>query len=384
MKIHEYQAKDIFEKYGIPVNPGRVASTPEEAAAYASEVGKTVVVKAQVHVGGRGKAGGVKLAHNSDQAYQVAKEILGMDIKGCTVKKVLVADGVDIDREIYAGVTLDLSCKKIVFLVSAAGGVDIEEVAATMPEKIKKIYIDPLLGMRDFQARQLAFELFSDPEQNKAARDLFKKLYKAFIETDCSLAEINPLVVTKQGKLLAIDAKINFDDNALDKHPELMALNDPEEEELDEIDAKNNGLSFIKLDGEIGCVVNGAGLAMATMDIVKLFGGEPANFLDVGGSSNPQKIVKAFQLLLKNKKIKAVFINIFGGITRCDDIANGLISASQQMDIHLPVVIRLAGTNEEKARQILSENKFTAYSKMEDAVREVVALAKGEQNVNNR
>ncbi len=381
MKIHEYQAKDIFEQYGIPVTKGRMARTAQEAKIIAEELGSTVVVKAQVHVGGRGKAGGVKIAHNPDETYSIAQTILGLEIKGLPVKKILVAEAVEIAKEFYVGITLDLSVKKIVFLVSKAGGVDIEEVAATQPEQIIKVYIDPLLGLQPFQKRQMAYALFSKKDHIHQAMDIFEKLYRVFCGLDCSLAEINPLVITPTGTetstLLALDAKVVFDDNGLIRHPELEALRDMDViEEEDEVEARNNGLTFIKLDGEIGCIVNGAGLAMATMDIIKLFGGEPANFLDVGGSSNPNKIVKAFQIILKNKKIKAVFINIFGGITRCDDIANGLLEAHKQMDIHVPVVIRLAGTNEEKARTILNSAHFSAYASMEEAVTQVVELAK--------
>ncbi|MEK6558374.1 MAG: ADP-forming succinate--CoA ligase subunit beta, partial [Candidatus Margulisiibacteriota bacterium] len=354
MKLHEYQAKDIFEQYGIPVTRGRMVTNAQEARQVAQEMGTAVVVKAQVHVGGRGKAGGVKVAQTPDETFTIAQDILGLTIKGLPVKKILVAQAEQIEREIYIGITLDISARKIVFLASSAGGVDIEEVAQTTPEKIIKIYIDPLLGFMAYQKRQLAYALFTQKEQIAQAQDIFGKLYRVFRGLDCSLAEINPLIITSHGQLLALDSKLVLDDNGLIKHPELEELRDMDAEEEDEIEAKNNGLTFIKLDGEIGCVVNGAGLAMATMDIIKLFGGEPANFLDVGGSSNPNKIVKAFQIILKNKKIKAVFINIFGGITRCDDIANGLLEARKQMDIPVPIVIRLAGTNEEKEREILS------------------------------
>lgn len=377
MKLHEYQAKDIFERYEIPVTGGRMVATAEEARQVAQDMGAAVVVKAQVHVGGRGKAGGVKVAHTPDEASSIAQDILNLTIKGLSVKKILVAKAEQIEREIYVGITLDISARKIVFLASQAGGVDIEEVARTTPEKIIKIYIDPLLGFKSYQKRQLAYALFTDKEQIAQAQDIFEKLYRVFRDLDCSLAEINPLIVTPQGKLLALDSKLVLDDNGLIKHPEMEKLRDMDAEEEDEIEAKNNGLTFIKLDGEIGCVVNGAGLAMATMDIIKLFGGEPANFLDVGGSSNPNKIVKAFQIILKNKNIKAVFINIFGGITRCDDIANGLLEARKQMDIPVPIVIRLAGTNEEKAREILSAADFSAFSNMAEAVESVVRLARG-------
>lgn len=377
MKIHEYQAKDIFEKYGIPITRGRMVTTAEEARAISQELGKSVVVKAQVHVGGRGKAGGVKVTHTPDDTYAAAQQILGLDIKGLIVKKILVVESADIAKEYYVSITLDLNVKKIVFLVSAAGGVDIEDVAATTPEKIIKVYIDPLLGLQPFQKREMAYALFSEKEHINKAMEIFEKLYRIFRELDCSLVEINPLVITHQNEMIALDAKMVFDDNGLIRHPDLEALRDMDVvEEEDEVEARNNGLTFIKLDGEIGCVVNGAGLAMATMDIIKLFGGEPANFLDVGGSSNPNKIVKAFQIILKNKKIKAVFINIFGGITRCDDIANGLLEANKQMDIHVPIVIRLAGTNEAVAREILNSANFSAFSSMEEAVTSVVALAK--------
>lgn len=376
MKIHEYQAKEFIEKYGIPTPKSLVAKCPSEAQMAAVQLNGTVVVKAQVHAGGRGKAGGVKLAKTPQDAFSAAEQILGMDIKGSAVKKVLVAEAVKIKQELYVSITVDRATQKIVFMVSAAGGMDIEEVAATQPDKIKKIYVEPFLGLRNYQVRQIAAALFTDPALAKASLPIFKKLYSLFIENDCSLVEINPLIVTEDNRILAIDSKILLDDNALDRHPDFEALRDLDEEDLDELEAQKSGLSFVKLDGNIGCIVNGAGLAMGTMDTIKLFGGDPANFLDVGGSSNPDKIIKAFELILKNKKVNAVLINIFGGITRCDDIASGLLKARQTMTIDIPVVIRLAGTNADKAKAILSDAGQLAYSSMEQAVKKVVEVAR--------
>lgn len=365
-----------MEKFGLTTRRGVVVLTADDAKLATLNFSCKVVIKAQVQVGGRGKAGGVKLADTPEDAFNVASNILGMDIKGIKVKKILVAEAIDFTQEIYVGITVDRAKKQIVLMGSLSGGVDIEDVAAKTPEKIKKIYIDPLLGLKDYQARELAFELFSDMSFIKQAISIFHKLYKLFIDNDCSLAEINPLVITNDGRLLALDSKINFDDNSLDRHSDFEKMRDLDEEDADELEAKKFGLSFVKLDGNIGCIVNGAGLAMGTMDMIKLFGGEPANFLDVGGSSSPEKIVKAFELLLKNKNVKAVLINIFGGITRCDDIANGLLAAKSKMDISSPLVIRLVGTNEEAGCKILSSANLLAYSSMEEAVKKVIEIAK--------
>jgi len=317
-----------------------------------------VVVKAQVHAGGRGKAGGVKLVRTIEEARAAAGKILGMDIKGYTVGKVLVAQGVKFNSEFYVGLTIDRNSKSVIFMASAEGGVEIEEVAKENPDAIYKFVIDPDLGMSDFLARKIAFKLFRDMSLVKQAVDLFRKLYQIFIDTDASLVEINPLVVTNDGKLLALDGKMNFDDNALYRQPEIEAINEPTEDEKKEIAAKDSGLTYIRLDGNIGCMVNGAGLAMATMDVIKYFGGNPANFLDIGGSSSPQKVIDAMNLLLSDKNVKVIMINIFGGITRCDDVARGLITALDQMKVNIPIVIRLSGTNAEEGLRIIKEKTY--------------------------
>jgi succinyl-CoA synthetase beta subunit len=375
MKIHEYQAKEIFAKFGIPVPLGKVAFSPDEVKQIAQEVGKPVMVKAQVHVGGRGKAGGIKFARNPEEAFTFAKNILALEIKGLAVKKVLVTEAKDIASESYVGIIVDRKSKKPVIMVSSAGGIDIEEVAKATPEKIFKLEIDPVMGMHSFQARNLAARLYSDPKQVSQASGIISKLYQVFWEKDCSLVEINPLVTTKEGELWAVDAKINIDDNGLERHPELEQLRDVDAEEKAEVEAREKGLSFVKLDGNIGCIVNGAGLAMGTMDLVKHFGGEPANFLDIGGSSNPDKVVLAMNIIFRNPKIRAILFNIFGGITRCDDVAQGIVYAVKQLRPSVPIVIRLTGTNEDKAREILKEANLTAVSSMEEAVRKVVETA---------
>jgi len=375
MKIHEYQAKVLFEQQDIPVPPGEVATTPEEAKAVAEKVGKPVMVKAQVHVGGRGKAGGVKYCATADEAYEKASQILGMDIKGLTVKKVLVTEAVDIDSESYVGIILDRVSKKPVMMVSPAGGIDIEEVARKTPEMIFKHRIDPILGMQVHEARKLAYDLYDNASLANQAARIIRKVYAAFMANDCSLAEINPLITTSDGKVLAIDAKINIDDNGLDRHPEIEALRDMDAEDASEMEAKKGGLSFVKLEGNIGCIVNGAGLAMATMDLVKHFGGEPANFLDIGGSSNPEKVLTAMRIILRDDNVKAILFNIFGGITRCDDVANGIVAAVRQLNPQVPIVIRLTGTNEVEARKILELVNLIAVSSMEDVVKAAIEKA---------
>jgi len=373
LKIHEYQAKELFEAYKIPTPKGKVAFTAEDAKSIAKDIAKSVVIKAQVHVGGRGKAGGVKIANNVDEAFTHAKNIIGMDIKGLTVKKVLVAEASKIKREIYLGCILDRSTESVTFMASAAGGVDIEEVAEKTPEKIVKVSIDPLVGFRRYHGIQLLKDILTEKEHLNAGIDIMSKMYQLFFDKDCSLVEINPLIEDDKGKILALDAKINFDDNALYRQSKIEEMKDLTEDEIIEEDAKKTGLSFIPLDGNVGCVVNGAGLAMATMDVVKLFNGNPANFLDVGGSSNPYKVVKAFEILTANKNVKAILFNIFGGITRCDDIANGIVEALNQINLKLPLVIRLTGTNEEEAREILSKRKDLILAKsMNEAVELVV------------
>lgn len=343
MKIHEYQAKEIFSRYSIPVTNEILCYSPAEVVKATEKLGLPVVVKAQVLAGGRGKAGGVKLAKTLQAAEEAASQILGMDIKGYTVEKVLVAEGVKFNAEFYVGLTIDRKTKSVIMMASAEGGVEIEEVAKDNPDAIHKFSIDADLGMTPFMARKIAFKLFSDPSLVKQATDLFGKLYKIFIETDASLVEINPLVITDEGKLLALDGKMNFDDNALYRQPDIAVLNEPTEDEKKELAAKESGLTYIRLDGSIGCMVNGAGLAMATMDVIKYYGGNPANFLDIGGSSSPQKVIDAMNLLLSDKNVKVIMINIFGGITRCDDVARGLVTALDQMKVDIPIVIRLSG-----------------------------------------
>lgn len=378
MKIHEYQAKQIFSSAGISVPRERVASSPAEAKAIANELGLPVVMKAQVLVGGRGKAGGVKRADKIEDVEPLARQILGMDIKGLKVEKVLVSECVDIKGEYYLGITIDRSARKPVLLASAAGGVEIEEVARTTPEKILKTEIDPLFGLFSFQARNLGMKLFNDAKLASQFATIAQKLYRLFIERDCSLVEINPLVLTGSGGLLALDAKINFDDNALFRHPENEALRDLAGEEPVEIEAKKAGLSYIKLSGNVGCVVNGAGLAMATMDLIKRFGGEPANFLDVGGSSSPDKMALAMRIILSDPNVKAILVNIFGGITRCDDIAQGLIIARKEADIKVPIIARLVGTNADRAQKLLENSPVLWAKTMSEAVKLAVAKAREE------
>jgi succinyl-CoA synthetase beta subunit len=374
MKIHEYQAKAIFADYGIPVGKEKVASTSEEARAVATEIGMPVVIKTQVKVGGRGKAGGIKVVEKIEDVPNVANQILQMSIKGIPVKKVIVAQAIPIINEYYVGITIDRSSQKPMLLASAAGGVDIEEVARTTPEKIIKQEIEPRLGLLSFQARNIGFKLFNDAKLTNEFSSIAIKLTKIFFDKDCSLAEINPLVLTKENKLLALDAKIVFDDNGLYLHPELEALQDPASEEPNEVKAKAAGLSYVKLEGNVGCVVNGAGLAMATMDLIKRYGGEPANFLDIGGSSSPEKMITAMNIILSDKNVKAILINIFGGITRCDDVANGLLAALKEVKINVPIVARLTGTNEAEAQKILQDSDITPALTMAEAVKKAVEL----------
>ena len=377
MNIHEYQAKEIFRKYGIPIPPGEVARTPEEAEAIARRFATTVVVKAQVHAGGRGKAGGVKLAKTPEEARSVAAQILKLSIKGLPVQKVLVTPAADIASEAYVGIIVDRASKRAVFMASAAGGIDIEEVAAKTPEKILRHPIDPRYGLQAYQAMQLAFFLYSDIKQVRAAAKILQQLYKAFSENGGSLAEINPLVTTPSGEVVALDAKMVIDDNELDRRPDIAALRDESAEAPSEVEARKANLTFIKLDGNVGCVVNGAGLAMATMDLVKYYGGEPANFLDIGGSSNPEKVVAALRIITSDPNVKTILFNIFGGITRTDDVANGIVTAIRQNPLKVPLVIRLTGTNEEIAVKILKENGMSAMTDMDEAVKKAVALATG-------
>ncbi|MFN2433014.1 MAG: ADP-forming succinate--CoA ligase subunit beta [Gemmatimonadota bacterium] len=376
MKLHEYQAKDVFRSFGIPVPPGRVASTPGEAEAIAREYGGRVVVKAQVHVGGRGKAGGVKLAEGPVEARERAAAILGMDIKGLTVEKVLVTPAEEIASEAYAAVILDRAAKAATFMVSRSGGVDIEQVAAETPERITRLSVDPRYGLLDHQALQLGFALYDDVRQARAAAKILLALWRVFRERDASLAEINPLATNPAGEVVALDAKLGIDDNGLFRQSELEGWRDPASEAPAEVEARAAGLSYVKLDGNIGCVVNGAGLAMATMDLIQYYGGEPANFLDIGGSSNPEKVVSAVCILLSDAHVEAVLFNIFGGITRCDDVANGLVAALERIEVKVPIAIRLTGTNEEEGLEILRSVGLPATSSMDEVVQRAIALAR--------
>ncbi|HEV8400604.1 MAG TPA: ADP-forming succinate--CoA ligase subunit beta [Gemmatimonadales bacterium] len=377
MNLHEYQARDILRRHGIPVPPGDVASTPAEAKAIAERMGGKVVIKAQVHAGGRGKAGGVKLAKTAAEAETHARAIIGMTIKGLTVQKVLVAPAADIASESYVGIIVDRASQRPVLMVSAAGGIDIEEVAAQTPEKIHRLPVDPRYGLLSHQALSLGFALYQDVAQARAAADIMQKLYTAFYAVGASLAEVNPLVTTPDGNVQALDAKIVIDDNELDRRPEIAALRDPTADAPAEVAAREAGLTFIKLEGTVGCCVNGAGLAMATMDLVKYYGGDPANFLDIGGSSNPQKVVAALRIITGDPAVKAILFNIFGGITRGDDVANGIVQATQQFPLKVPIVIRLTGTNEREGIEILRKAGFSALGDMDEAVKQAVAKAKG-------
>ena len=377
MNLHEYQARDILRHHGIPVPPGEVATTPAEARASADRLGGKVVIKAQVHAGGRGKAGGVKLAKTAAEAEAYAKAILGMTIKGLTVHKVLIAPAAEIASESYVGIIVDRASQRPVLMVSPAGGIDIEEVAAKTPEKIHRLAIDPRYGLLPHQALTLGFALYTDVKQARAAADIMQKLYVAVYAVGASLAEINPLVTTPDGGVQALDAKIAIDDNELERRPDIAALRDPTAEAPEEVAAREAGLTFIKLDGTVGCCVNGAGLAMATMDLVKYYGGEPANFLDIGGSSNPQKVVSALRIITSDPRVRVILFNIFGGITRTDDVANGIVQATREFSLKVPMVLRLTGTNQELAIQILTKAGFPALTDMDEAVKQAVALAKG-------
>ncbi len=375
MDIHEYQAKELFTQAGIPVPPGEVARTPDEAESVARKLGGKVVVKAQVHTGGRGKAGGVKLADSPEEARAHASAILGMEIKGLEVARVLVTPAVDIESEAYVAVLVDRESQAPMFMVSPEGGVDIEQVAEETPDAIRKQRVDPRYGLLPHQAYQLAEFLYEDPKLQKQATAIVTQLFDAFSRNACSLAEINPLIVTPAGEMKAIDAKVSIDENALFRLPAVREYRDLDAEPESETQAREADLSYVKLDGNVGCCVNGAGLAMATMDLVKYYGGEPANFLDIGGSSNPDKVVAALRIITEDPSVKAILFNIFGGITRCDDVANGIVEATRRIDIETPIVIRLTGTNEEEALAILSEAGFSAYTSMDDVVEKAVQLA---------
>lgn len=376
MKVHEYQAKGFFGQYGVPVDRHFLCRTADEAVeAYRKLGGGKAVVKAQVHTGGRGKAGGVKLGASEEEIRKNAEAILGMQIKGYTVDRVLVSEAVDIASEYYVSILVDRKSKCPMMMLSRSGGMDIEQVARETPEKIGKIIIDPTIGMADFKANEAAWKLFDDRAQVKQAAKIFKALYKLFVEKDASLVEINPLVMLKDGTLKAIDAKMTFDNNALFRHPDVKDCFEPDEDEKKEQWAKDHGFSYVNLGGKIGCMVNGAGLAMATMDMIKLYGGEPANFLDIGGSSNPEKIVEAMKLLLSDKHVNTILINIFGGITRCDDVAKGLLEALDIIKTDIPIVIRLTGTNEAEGREILKGTHFTVATTMADAGHKAVEIS---------
>jgi succinyl-CoA synthetase beta subunit len=376
VNLHEYQARALLKAAGVAVPDGDVASTPGEVEALARRIGDTVVIKAQVHAGGRGKAGGVKLASSPAEAAEIASHILGMQIKGLTVHKVLVVPAAEIASEAYVGLILDRESQRPVFMVSPAGGIDIEEVAAKTPEKILRLPVDPRFGLLPHQAMTLAFFLYRDIKQVRAAADIMHRLYQVFTSNGASLAEINPLVTTPAGQVLALDAKVSIDDNELDRRPDLAALRDETAEDPSEVAARRAGLTFIKLDGNVGCVVNGAGLAMATMDLVKYYGGEPANFLDIGGSSNPDKVVNALKIITADPSVRAILFNIFGGITRTDDVANGIKTALAQFPVKVPIVVRLTGTNEQEAVKILQGIGMTALSDMDEAVSQVVKLVR--------
>jgi succinyl-CoA synthetase beta subunit len=386
MKIHEYQAKQILARYAVAVPRGEVISGPEEARGVVERLGGgTVVVKAQIHAGGRGKGGGVRLARSPAEAEKIASEILGMTLvthqtgpEGRVVRKVLIEEGLDVARELYLGLVIDRATGRPVFMASTEGGVEIEVVAAEQPEKILKQPIDPGVGFQAFQARKLAFGLGLEGAQVNEAVKFFTGLYRAFEGTDASLAEINPFVVTKDGRLLALDAKMNFDDNALFRHPDIRELRDLNEEDPLEVKASNYGLNYIRLDGNVGCMVNGAGLAMATMDIIQYAGGRPANFLDVGGGANEEQVRKGFEIIIGDPNVRAVLINIFGGIMRCDIVANGVVGAAQSLGVKVPIVVRLEGTNVELGQKILRESglNFTVAGGMKDAAEKVVALAR--------
>mgnify|MGYP001946355441 FL=1 len=376
MKIHEYQAKDLFSSFGIPVEQYTLCHNVNEAIkAYKKMDTEAVVVKSQVLTGGRGKAGGVKLANSKDEVSLHAGNMLKMKIKDFPVTKVIISEAIDIKSEYYLSFTIDRNIKSVILIMSAEGGMDIEEIAASTPEKIHRLPIDPFIGLPDYLARKYAFLLFDQLDLVNQMALILQKLYKLFIEKDVSLAEINPLVMTHQQRLIAIDGKMVFDDNAMYRQPEVFALSEPTEDEIIEANAKEKGFSYVHLKGEIGCMVNGAGLAMATMDMIKLYGGNPANFLDIGGSSNSAKVIEAMRLLLKDPEVKVVLINIFGGITRCDDVAKGLLSAFEQIHTDIPVVVRLTGTNEYEGRELLKGTRFTIAETMGEATNIAVKLS---------
>jgi succinyl-CoA synthetase beta subunit len=377
MKLHEYQSKYIFSKFGIPIPQGRVASSAHEARQIAEELGGRVVIKSQVLVGGRGKAGGIRLAKTPKEAEDLATQVLGMEIKGLPVRKILIDEAVGISKEIYLAITNDRAARRPVMMASSAGGVDIEEVAAQTPEKIIKIHIDPLLGLRDYQARDMAVSIDLPREFWRSFGEIAHGLWRAYRDTDATLAEINPLVITSNQRLVALDGKMVLDDNALYRHSDLNEMRDLGAEDPLEVEARKYGLSYINLDGNVGCMVNGAGLAMATMDIIKLNGGEPANFLDIGGGASSEKVAAALRIILADPKVKAVLFNIFGGITRCDEVARGVLSALAEVKTDVPMVARLVGTNSEEGLRLLADANMVTAESLFDAARKAVAIAKG-------
>jgi len=381
MKLHEYQSKQIFAKFGIPIPKGRVAATATEARQIAEELGGHVVVKSQVLVGGRGKAGGIRLAKSAKEAEDVATQILGMEIKGLPVRKVLIDPAANIDQEIYLGITNDRASRRPVFMASAAGGVEIEEVARINPEKIIKIHVDPLLGLRDYQTRDIAIGIDLPKGYWKQFGEICQGLWRVYVECDATLVEINPLVILKEKSLLALDGKMLLDDNALFRHTDLAEMRDIDEEDPAETEARKYGLSFIKLEGNIGCMVNGAGLAMTTMDIVKLFGGEPANFLDIGGGAGADKVAAALRIILSDKNVRVILFNVFGGITRCDEVAKGILIALNEVKPNIPMVVRLVGTNAEEGRKLLASAKMITAITLADAAKKSVAEVKRSQEV---
>ena len=376
MKIHEYQASELFREFGVPIGEGKVTTGPEEALAFAREAGFPVVLKAQVLAGGRGKAGGVKLAADENELAEHYSSIRNLKIKGYPVEKILIVRAIDIRKEFYAAVTVDNARNDVVAILSPAGGVDIEETARTDPDTIFKFYLQ---GQKEPDATRwdpFIRQVFRSEESVEQVGAILRKLLQLFFAKDCSLAEINPLVVDTQGRWIAADAKVNLDENALFRHPEISETRDMAYENADEMEAKENNLSFVKMEGNVGCIVNGAGLAMATMDVVKLMGGEPANFLDVGGSSSPEKVLNALKIILRNRDVRSILINIFGGITRCDDIAKGILQAKGEIDMPVPLVVRLTGTNEEEAKDLLAKAGISTYASMREAVAQAVKLAK--------
>jgi succinyl-CoA synthetase beta subunit len=378
LKLHEYQSKRVFAQYGVPIPRGDVADTPEQARQIAARLRSRVVVKSQVLVGGRGKAGGIRLASDADEAERVADRILGMKIKGLTVKKVLVDEAADIAHEIYLGIAIDRARRRPVMMASAEGGVEIEEVARATPDRIVKIVINPFLGLQPYQGREMAFGIGLSKEMVREFVRIAQCLYDAFAGSDASLAEINPLVMTGGGRLLAVDGKMLLDDNALFRQFELAEMRDSDEETAEEQEARRHGLSYVKLDGQIGCMVNGAGLAMATMDITKLYGGEPANFLDIGGGAQADKVAAALRIILSDPNVRSVLFNIFGGITRCDEVARGILAALGEVRTDVPMVARLVGTNEEEGRKILAEADMLTAASLTEAAQKAVAAARGE------